>query len=129
MILRDCRKRHANLGMTWIDYKKAYMVPHSWILEIFELVQASDNILEFVERSMANWQTGLISSGGLEKVIIMRRIFHCGSLSPSLFVICVIPLTHVLSKAMTKYTLGGKGKINHLLFMDDLKYGLNVWNE
>ena len=33
-ILRDCRKRHINLRMAWIDYKKAYdMVPHSWILE------------------------------------------------------------------------------------------------
>ena len=58
MILRERRKRHTNPGMTWIDfdYKKAYdMVPHSWILESLELVQASDNILEFVKRSMANW--------------------------------------------------------------------------
>ena len=40
MILRDCRKRHTNLGMAWIDYKKAYdMVPHSWRLESLELVQ------------------------------------------------------------------------------------------
>ena len=32
-ILRDCRKRHTNLGMAWINYKKVYdMVPHSWIL-------------------------------------------------------------------------------------------------
>ena len=23
-ILRDCRKRHTNLGMAWIDYKNAY---------------------------------------------------------------------------------------------------------
>ena len=54
-ILRDCRKRHTNLGMTWIDYKKAYdMVPHSWILESFELVQGCDNIFEFVKRSLAN---------------------------------------------------------------------------
>ena len=30
MILRDCRKRYANLGMAWIDYKKAYdMFPQS----------------------------------------------------------------------------------------------------
>ena len=36
MILCDCRKRHTNLGMAWIDYKKADdMVPHSWILESF----------------------------------------------------------------------------------------------
>ena len=54
-IMRDCRKRHASLGMAWIDYKKAYdMVLLSWKLETLELVQVSDNILEFVERSVAN---------------------------------------------------------------------------
>ena len=50
-ILHECSKRHTNLGMAWIDYKKAFdMVPHSWILESLELVQAPDNILEFVKR-------------------------------------------------------------------------------
>ena len=34
-ILQDCRKKNTNLGMAWIDYKKAYdMVSHSWILVI-----------------------------------------------------------------------------------------------
>ena len=29
-ILRDCRKRHTNLGMAWVDYKKTYdMLLHS----------------------------------------------------------------------------------------------------
>ena len=38
----------------------------------------------------------------------------------------MIPLTHVLCKAKARYTLGGGEKINHLLFMDDLKlYGKN----
>ena len=125
-ILRDCRKRHTNLGMAWIDYKKAYdMVPHSWILESLELVQVSDNILEFVKRSMANWQTKLTSCGeSLTKVNIRRGIFQGDSLSSLLFVICMIPLTNVLRKAKTRYTLGGGEKINHLLFMDDLRlYG------
>ena len=118
-------KRHTNLGMAWIDYKKAYdMVPHSWISESLELVQVSDNILEFVKRSMANWQTELTSCGeSLAKVNIRTGIFQGDSLSP-LFVICIIPVTYVLSKAKTRYTLGGGEKINHLLFMDDLKlYG------
>ena len=36
----------------------------------------------------------------------------------------MIPLTHVLSKAKARYTLGGGEKVNYLLFMDDLKlYG------
>ena len=30
--LKDHKKRHTNLSMAWIDYKKAFdFVPHSWI--------------------------------------------------------------------------------------------------
>ena len=33
-VLRDFKKRHTNLAMVWIDYKKAYgIVPHSWTSE------------------------------------------------------------------------------------------------
>ena len=33
-ILMDCKRRHTNMAMAWIDYKKAYdMVPHSWVVE------------------------------------------------------------------------------------------------
>ena len=115
--------------MAWIDYKKAYdMVPHSWILESLELVQVSDNILELLKllkRPIANWQTELTSCGeNFVKVNIRRGIVQGDSLSPLLFVICMILLTHVLCKAKARYTLGGGEKINHLLFMDDLKlYG------
>ena len=29
-VLRDCKMRHTNLPMAWIDYKKTYdIVPHS----------------------------------------------------------------------------------------------------
>ena len=112
--------------MAWIDYKEVYdMAPHSWILESLELVQVSDNILEFVKISMATWQTELSSCGeSLAKVNIWRGIFHGDSLSHLLFVICMKPLTHVLRKAKARYTLGEREKINYLLFMDDLKlYG------
>ena len=71
---------------------------------------------------MANWQTELTSCGeSLAKVNIRREIFQGDNLSPLLFVICIIPLTHVLRKAKERYTLGGGEKINHLLFMGDLK--------
>ena len=60
----------------------------------------------------------------MAKVNIRRGIFQGDSLSPLLFVISMIPLTHVLRKDNARHTLGGGEKINHLLFMDDLKlYG------
>ena len=101
------------------------MVPYPWISESLELVQVSDNILKFVKRSMANWQTELTScEERLAKVNIRRGIFQGDSLSPLLFVICMIQLTHILRKAKARYTFGREEKINHLLFMDDLKlYG------
>ena len=88
-ILRYCKKRHTNLGMTWIDYKKTYyMVPHFWILENLELVEVPNNIFKFVKRSMANWETKLTSYGeSLVKINIKRGIFQGDSLSPLLFVI------------------------------------------
>ena len=72
-------------------------VHHSWLLQSLELVQASDSILEFVKRSMANWQIELTSPGeSLVKVNIRRWVFQGDSLSPLLFVIWMLPLTHVL---------------------------------
>ena len=64
MVPNDCKKRHTNFGMTWIDYKKAYdTVSHSWILESLELVQVSENIVEFIRKSMKKYNTELTSSG------------------------------------------------------------------
>ena len=53
-ILADCKKRHKNLTMAWVDYKKAYdMVPHSWILECMRLYGVSDSVTNFLKRSMS----------------------------------------------------------------------------
>ena len=129
MILQDCKKGHKNLAMAWVDYRKAYdLVPHSWILECLELSQISENIKKFLENTMKNWATELTSCGeNLERVDIRRGIFQGDSLSPLLFVICMIPLTKVLRKIKAGYVIKeGNLKVNHLLFMDDLKlFGKN----
>jgi len=58
--MNDCRKRHTNLAMAWVDYKKAYdMIPHSWIIESLEFTNVADNVIKFIERSMKSWNVNL----------------------------------------------------------------------
>ena len=71
----------------------------SWIIECLDLFKIADNIRGFIIESMKGWQTNLISSGEiLGNVKIRRGIFQSDSFSPLLFVICMIPLTLVLSR-------------------------------
>ena len=58
----------------------------------------------------------------LRKVNIKRDIFQGDSLSPLMFVLALIPLILILRKTKAAYEFSGsKEKINHLLFIDDLK--------
>ena len=103
------------------------MVPHSWILESLKLARVAENVVDFISRSMKGWNVGLMSCGEfLGKVDIRRGIFQGDGLSPLLFVICMRRLTEILRKVPMGYTLKCGEKLNHLLFMDDLKiYGKN----
>ena len=77
---------------------------------------------------MANWKTVLTSNQEvLGTVDIKRGIFQGDSLSPLLFVMIMIQLSLILRDTRAGYQLKKEGcKINHLLFMDDLKlYGKN----
>ena len=115
--------------MAWIDYRKTHdMVPHSWIVECMSMFRIANNVKAFLESSMKNWKTELTSSGGsLGHVNIGRGIFQEDSLSPLVFVIYMIPLSLVLRKVKAGYEFrGNQLKINHLLYMDDLKlFGKN----
>lgn len=127
MVLKDCKQRKTNLYATWIDYKKAYdSVPHSWILKSLELMKVNREVIRFLSMSMEKWNTQLMINGEeIGQCKIRRGIFQGDSLSPLLFVISMIPLTQILHKTGAGYQLGKEGeKINHLLYMDDLKlYG------
>ena len=107
-ILKNCKRRHTNLAVAWIDYHKAYdMTPHSCITECLEMIGAASRIRSFVQKTTPLWRTKLIAGD---------------SLSPLLFVICVIPVTLLLGSCKAGYHLGKESlKVNHLLFMDDLK--------
>ena len=69
----------------------------------------------------------MLCSGNSElgEVEIKRGIFQGHSLSPLVFALALIPLSLILKKGKAAYEFSeSKEKINHLLFMDDLKvYG------
>ena len=122
LITKTVRKKRGKLRMAWIDYRKAYdSVPHSWIIKCLKMYGIADNIVAFLEKSMASWRTELqLNQETVGKIWIMCGIFQGDSLSPLLFVIALIPLTQILEQNKFGFKIG-KHLINHLLYMDDLK--------
>ena len=99
------------------------MVPHLWIIECLDLFGVAEDIKNLLEKSMENWEVMLCSGiSELGEVEIKWGIFQGDSLSPLVFVLALIPLSLVLRKAKAAYEFSeSKEKINHPLFMDDLK--------
>ena len=116
--------------MTWIDYKEAYdMVPHSWIIECLDLLWVAEDIKSLLVNSMDKWKVMLwLGYCELGKVEIKRGIFQGDSWSPLVLVLALITLSLILREAKAAYEFSeSKKKINHLLFMDDLKF--YSWSE
>ena len=123
-VLKDCRKRHTNLSMAWIDYRKAYdLVLHSWINECMEFFGIAENLRTLLQKNMQQWRLSLTANGeDLGEVNATREIFQGDSLSPLMFVLSMVPLSLILKKVNACYKWEKKEyKLNHLLFMDDLK--------
>ena len=132
-ILEDCRKRQRNLSMAWIDYKKAFdSVPHSWILRCLELYNINEEIRAFLRSQMRKWKTTITLNHSEGQIVvpgikIQRGIFQGDSLSPLLFCLAIDPLSKILKEHDIGYDLSkgrekkDKKRMNHLLFMDDLK--------
>ena len=77
---------------------------------------------------MQSWRTVLFSGKNkLGKINIRRGIFQGDSLSHLLIAVDQIPVAIILRALKQRYSFGkGKERLNHLLFMDDLKlYGSN----
>ena len=88
-----------------------------------EMFGVAVNVRPFVNTSMKQWNIKLTASNQrLGNVKTRSGIFQDDSLSPLLFVLVMIPLALMLRQTKAFYNLkkGGK-KINHLLFVNDLK--------
>ena len=88
-----------------------------------ELFGVAKNIKNLLVNSMEKWKVMLCSGNSeLCEVEIKRGIFQVDSLSPSVFFLALIPLSLILRKVKAAYELSeSKEKINHILFMDNLK--------
>ena len=123
-VIKEVQSRDKNLAMSWINYKKTYdMVPNSWIIECLDLFGVAENIKSLLVNSMEKWKV-MLCSGNCElgEVEIKRGISQRDSLSLLVFVLALIPLSLILRKAKAVYEFSkSKEKVNHLLFLDDLK--------
>ena len=112
------------MAVAWIEYFKAYdMVPHNWIQKCMEVFGVAVNVRSFVNTSMKLCNTELTAGNQRFGNLKTRRgMLQGDSLSPLLFVLVMIQLTLVLRQTKASYEVkkGGK-KINHLLFIDDLR--------
>ena len=123
-ILNESKTRRKNLAMAWIGYKKAYeMVPQSWIINSLKMYKISDDVLNFIEKTMKTWRVELTAGKrSLAEAKTQRGIFEGDALSPLLFMITMMPLNHILKKSTAGYRLRrSQEKINHLIYMDDIK--------
>ena len=110
--------------MAWIDYKKAYdMVRHSWIINSLKMYKISDEVINFIDKTMKTWRVELTAGGiRLAEAKIQKGISQGDALSPLLFIIAMMPLNHILRKCTTGHKLSRSlEKVNHLMYMDDIK--------
>ena len=87
------------------------------------MFRVTEKVQGFLKETMKTWRVELTcGNNNLGEVNIRRGIFQGDSLSLLLFVVALIPLTHVLRSCVAGYEFASNGqKINHLMFMDDLK--------
>ena len=80
------------------------MVPDSWIEECYDKVGVSEKVKHFLSKSMKAWRVDLTCNNqSLGGVDIKRGMFQGGSISPLLYLLCLIPLTVILRKSESAY--------------------------
>ena len=87
------------------------------------MFRIAENLRTFLQKSMQQWMLSLTANGeDLGEINVKGGIFQGDSLPPLLFVLSMVPLSLILKKVNACYKWGKKEyKLNHLLFMDDLK--------
>ena len=73
------------------------MVPQNWIINSLKIYEISDDVINFIEKTMKTRRVELTVGGKtLAEAKIQRGIFQGDELSPLLFIIAMMPLNHIL---------------------------------
>lgn len=124
-ILKQAEVKCRNLSMAYIDYRKAFdSIPHNWLIKTMEIYKVHPDIIQSISHLMARWGTQILSNDMKIHIPIRRGIYQGDSLSPLLFCLALNPLSTLLNNTNKGYRVDIKNndlRINHLLFMDDLK--------
>ena len=94
------------------------------------MFEIAENLKTFLQKSMPQWSLSLMANGEhLGKVNVKREIFQGDTLLPLLFVSSMVPFSLIIKKVNAYCKWGKKEyKLNHFLFMDDLKLHVRVKN-
>ena len=76
-ILIEGKTRRKDLALAWIDCKTAYnMVPQSWIINCLKMYKISNEVINFIEKTMKTMRVELTAGGrSLAEAKIQRDIF------------------------------------------------------
>ena len=87
----------------------------------------SQEIINFIEKIHEKLESWTAGGKSLAETKIQRGILQGDALSPLLFTIVMMPLNHILRKCKAGHKLSqSQEKINHLLYMDDIKLFLKM---
>ena len=80
-------------------------------------------VINFIGKTMKTWRFKLKAGGSsLAEAKIRRDIFQEDALSPSLFIIAMMPLNQILRKCTGGYKLSrSQEEINHFMYMNHIK--------